>query len=181
MWSRTSLGGGRLARFADCAVSRRQGAEALVLFREKDRLLSARRPRYRDSTMAQDASRWFSRAARLLTIVLALACQIGAGAAAADDAAVSPRDALRAAMVLCLAGNHPAKDGVPAHHRHLADQAVACASHHAGQPAAMPDGAGALPPPSASLAAWAGVPQARGPPAQRAASFYPTGPPTYLI
>jgi hypothetical protein len=135
--------------------------------------------------MASRFANWFSRVAefgKLLAVALALAGQISSGALALPGASFgTPSTLVHAAMVLCLGGGHQGKDGLPPIHHHLPDPAIAALGHHFIQQAAILDRDGALPPPAASLAFWAGVPEARGPPARYAAACYPTGPPPHLI
>jgi hypothetical protein len=123
-----------------------------------------------------------ARFSRLLAVVLALAGQISAGAMAQTARpSESPRAILDAAMVLCLGSNHPGKDGTPPIHHHLPGPAIAAATHHLAELAAILDVARGLPAPPAHLAVWTGLPETRGPPARDTAAFYPTGPPPRLI
>jgi hypothetical protein len=135
--------------------------------------------------MARRFSTWLSCVAqlgRLLAVVLALASQISAGAVALPKgSSATPSTLLEAAMVLCVGGSHPGKDGLPPIHHHLFDPAIAAQGHHFVHNAAILENDKAVPPPPASLACWTGVPEARGPPARYAAAAYPTGPPPHLI
>jgi len=98
-----------------------------------------------------------------IAVVFAIAAQICAGALTAPDRSTTPQAALNAAMVLCLGGYHPSKDGSPPIRRHMPDLAIAAEFHHFVQHAAIIDNDGALPPPPPSLAFWSGVPAARRP------------------
>jgi hypothetical protein len=111
-----------------------------------------------------------------IAVVLALAAQICSGGLAPADR--SRTAALNAAMVLCLGGNHAKKDGPAPIHHHLPNLAIAAEGHHFGQLPALVAGKGAVPPPTAILTFWTGLPAARAPPARFAAASYPTGPPS---
>jgi hypothetical protein len=119
--------------------------------------------------------------ARLLVLILALACQVVSGALLpAQAASASPSEALAAATVFCQAGHHPA-DHTPAPHHHATDSALlrataAGALHYATQAGAP----AALPPPALMRIGAVGLPPARAPPAGRMASAYPRGPPALV-
>jgi hypothetical protein len=132
--------------------------------------------------MASRFSNWFSRVAelgKLFAVALALAGQISSGVLGVPR--VTLGTPFEAAMVVCLGGSHPGKDGLPPIHRHLPGAAIAALGHHFIQHSAIVERGQALPPPPASLDFWTGVPEARGPPARYAAACYPTGPPPHLI
>jgi hypothetical protein len=115
---------------------------------------------------------------RWLAVVLALGVHVGAGARAEPGSAVqAPGAQLAAAMVLCVGANHASGGGQKPIHHHLPSPALAAAGHHLAQTAALLNGAQCFQAPAGHLAAWAVLPEARGPPARYAVGFYPTGPP----
>ena len=120
----------------------------------------------------------FLRLARLgkaLALVLAMACQISAGAVAAPSQA---RVSLAASMVLCVAGGQSDHHSpAPAHHQHLADPALA-AWMAAAHPAALPCDVPVLPAPPLGRLLLAGAATARAPPVAYPPAFAARAPPT---
>jgi hypothetical protein len=128
--------------------------------------------------------RWVraARAGKHLALVLALACQVVAGALGlVQEPSESAKASLQATMVLCLSGHHPGQDHAPPIHPHQQDQAVAASAQAASHSMAVIDDNDAPAPSSISPVFWASLPPARAPPARFAAASYPTGPPATLI
>lgn len=121
------------------------------------------------------------RSCRWLAVVLALAAHVGAGARAVPGGAWESAGArLQAAMVLCVGASHAGKDSQKPVHRHMPGPALAAAGHHVAPPLVVLGGAQFVPAPPGHRAAWAALPEARGPPARYAAGSYPTGPPRLI-
>jgi hypothetical protein len=132
--------------------------------------------------MAQGKAGWLHRAARLvrfLTVVIALACQIGCAAAVEPEGGQeSSLAALDAATIYCQGLQ---KDGGHAPHRHhAADPAIVQASAAAAQHVAILGGAPFFVPPSVCRLGRAGQARARAPPVRIGCTAYPRGPPTLI-
>jgi hypothetical protein len=121
-----------------------------------------------------------ARLLRLWVVVLAMACQVSAGALAAPDPAPNAADTLDAVAVFCQAAHPAGKHQAPPARHGLADPAVASAGHHWAQPAALAAPMAVPPPLPARRLAARPLPPARAPPGRIATATSARGPPALV-
>ncbi len=115
---------------------------------------------------------------RFLTVALALACQISAGAAVPmREASEAPARLAASVAIFCQSGVHTDKHGGAPLHRQVPDHALARILSDHGHAAAVLTGGPCVDLPVICRMATAAPLGARAPPARPAASFFPRGPP----
>ena len=133
------------------------------------------------STGCPSIWRRLARRSSFLVVVLALACQIGAGGLTPPQAAAAGQaSVLDAAMVFCVAGQtKPTQDLPPLRHS-LVEPAIMQAGAAALHSPCLPGAGPSLPPMPRARFARAMLPQVRAPPARTEATAYPRGPPILI-